>query len=353
MFEIILNNINCCAIMYGEKVRKHMKTYTKKNKNYHSKKPLIKKPTAISKMKEKLSIEGTVFCGSHKFACGWSVPIYEINTVHALTQIIGYAKFINRAYGDVYYRGECNLHDGLMPSIFRRCASANSFNSMKMLVDKVVKDDKFIKTLNLDEQDDVSSAYAIEGMLQHYGLKTRYIDMVDNHWVALWMGQNELEVLTQIDKYYRYRKREFKIVEMIDNAISNGKCCCNNMYQYILLIAIPGNLNRINNGIYSSGSFDLINLRQALPSIFLRPHAQHGYVVRRHVAGGDVKSYDLAANVIGVLKIRIDLVSLWLGNGELLSQANLFPAPAFDNGYDILLSRKDLFNNEFSIPKFI
>lgn len=329
-----------------------MKIHSNKKK-FPSRKPLIKETTAIQKIKENLSIEGTRFCGNHKFSCGSAVPIYEIDSIYALNQTIGYAKFINKAYGDVYYRGECKLHDSLIPSVFRGRANTDSFNPIKSLMDKIISDDKFIKTLNLDKQDKVSSQCTFEGMLQHYGLKTRYIDLVDNHWVALWMGQNKLEELTKIDKYYHYCKRVLKIDEMIKNAMSHNNCYSEDMYQYVLLIAIPGNLNRSNNGIYSSSNFTLVNLRQALPSIFLRPHAQHGYVVRKCVSGGNIKSYDLAENVIGILKIRIDLVSNWLGNGELLSQANLFPPPAFDNGYDILLKRTDFFYEGFVISKFI
>ena len=61
----------------------------------------------------------------------------------------------------------------------------------------------------------------------------------------------------------------------------------------------------------------------------------------------------MATNVVGIIKIRIDRAKQWLGNGELLSQENLFPPPAFDNGYDVLLSRTDLFDNNFTIARYI
>ena len=41
-------------------------------------------------------------------------------------------------------------------------------------------------------------------------------------------------------------------------------------------------------------------------------------------------------------------------NGELLTQNNLFPPPAYDYGFDLLLSRDDLFkDSEYSIAKYV
>ena len=97
----------------------------------------------------------------------------------------------------------------------------------------------------------------------------------------------------------------------------------------------------------------MVDLRQALPSVFLRPHAQHGLIVRKKVAPPcTLESYDMAPNVVGIIKIRIDRE--WIGTWELLTQDNLFPSPAFDYGYDLLLKRNDLFEEEeFQIAKFV
>lgn len=55
----------------------------------------------------------------------------------------------------------------------------------------------------------------------------------------------------------------------------------------------------------------------------------------------------MSSQVIGILRVRVDRVKKWLGDGELLSQANLFPPPTSDYGYDILLSRDDLFSENY------
>jgi len=108
-------------------------------------------------------------------------------------------------------------------------------------------------------------------------------------------------------------------------------------------------------GIGESKEYITVDLRQALPSVFLRPHAQHGLIVRKKVTTPCTpESYDMASSVVGIIQIRIDRVKEWIGTGALLTQDNLFPAPAYDYGYDLLLQRGDLFEEEeFQIAKFV
>lgn len=78
-----------------------------------------------------------------------------------------------------------------------------------------------------------------------------------------------------------------------------------------------------------------IDLRKALPSTFLRPCSQHGWVVR----GKDV-SYDFDSQISCVIRVNIDLAKEMLGSGTLLSQENFFPDETIDQGYNILLERQ-------------
>lgn len=312
----------------------------------------VHRQTPMKLLADNLSIAGTKPSGKHKFSCGNEVPVFEVTSIHALNQIIGYAKFINRAYGDVYYRGECRLHDTLRPSLLRKSdsASASSYQ-LNTLIRKYITDQKFSKLLKMDDKDGYSNETIIEGMLQHYGVPTRCIDLVDNHWIALWMGLNKCQSLKQMNSYYHYNQRIIPYPEIAMGTALNT----DDLYQYILLIAIPGGNKRKNNGVYESKDYVKVDLRQALPSIFLRPHAQHGLLVRRIPKDGNLSSaYDVAVSVMGILKIRIDLSASWLGNGQLISQDNLFPAPGYDNGYDLLLSRNDLIEESgFEIARFV
>ena len=305
----------------------------------------------MNQIKNNLRIAGTEYVGEHYFFNGRNVPIYEVHTVHGLNQIIGYAKFNNNNYGNVFYRGECKLHQSLIPSLYRgykhTSEKTKKFNKLLHLIHT---DDRFRRELKLIETDPEKQEIKIEGMLQHYGVPTRYIDIVDNHWVALWMGLHKTQCLKNLGRYCHYNKRELPLSEML----CGSKTDMDTLYQYILLIAVPD--ERVNNGdgIEIMDNLIVVDLRKALPSIFLRPHAQHGLVLRkRGEDSNNADFYDISNNVIGILKIRIDRADEWLGNGQLLTQDNLFPSPGYDYGYDLLLSKNDLFSQtEFEITKY-
>lgn len=107
------------------------------------------------------------------------------------------------------------------------------------------------------------------------------------------------------------------------------------------------------DGISETEEFVTVDIRKALPSIYLRPHAQHALVVRRRDNNNnDARYYDLSSQVVGILRIRIDRASLWLGNGQLVTKDNLFPSPSIDQGYNNLLMHSDIFTNPFEIIKY-
>lgn len=302
-------------------------------------------------IKNNLRIEGTGYIGEYYFSNGRNVPIYEVYSVHGLNQMIGYAKFTYNNYGSVFYRGECRLHQSLIPSLFRECKYTSSkAKKLNELLHLIHADNRLERELKLSDVDPEKQEIKIEGMLQHYGVPTRFIDVVDNHWIALWMGLYKIQTLKRINKYYHYKKRELPLSEML----CGSKTSEDMLYQYILLIAIPD--ERVNNGdgIEIMDDVITVDLRKALPSMFLRPHAQHGLVIRnRGKDCNNVTFYDVSNNVIGILKIRIDRTDEWLGNGQLLTQDNLFPSPGYDYGYDLLLSREDIFmKTEFEIAKY-
>lgn len=320
-----------------------------------SKKSTPKRLNSPKQLSDKLSINGTNFVEKYHFTCGNVVPVYEVDTVHAFNQLIGHAKFNNQAYGNVFYRGECKLHDALKPPLFRNAKNIDKpTERLSQLIQKIMDDSHLKRELKVDGQTFDIARHKIEGLLQHYGIPTRFIDVVDNHWIALWMGLNRAEKIKQLSQYYHYSERTIPLVELAQNAVINDE----DLFQYVLLIAVPFSERRVLNGIQTSSDYIEVDLRQALPSIFLRPHAQHGLVLRRKVhndalyKGAD--AYDMAPSVIGIIKIRIDRVHEWIGTGELLTQDNLFPPPAYDYGYDLLLMRDDLFTHtDFSVARYV
>lgn len=267
----------------------------------------------------------------HTFETGHEVPIYLIEDIHDLNQIIGYVKFINKECGDVYYRGQNKLYNTMQPSLYHPDESGLS-NSKKVeelnaLIKRIKSDSKLMKELNLNASDSESDII-IESVLQHYGVPTRCNDVVDNHWIALWFGAHRFENKI-LDKciYATYHKRSVNYLD-VDEEI----------YQYLILI---GGSKRDNlNGVSRQGKIVTVDLRKTLPSTFLRPHSQHGIIIKNDVPK---ECCDLADNVVCILKIRIDKAQSWLGDGKLVSYENLFPSEFHDRLYRILLSRNDIF----------
>lgn len=281
--------------------------------------------------------------GMHRFKNGHEVGLFEVNDYRALNQLIGYAKFLNTDYGDVYYRGEVELHETLLPSISRKSGSANYERVLNNVIAQTLNDTRFAKTAKLlGFKGRHNPRLVAEAMLQHYGYSTHFIDVVDNHWIALWFGLNKYRTIKNLSEYCLYEKRKVNPIELI-NAKDDAKT---EIFQYMILVAVDNNAAPVERGIYIGNDIITIDLRSSLPSIFLRPHAQHGLVIRKNIHQPG-ESFDMASNVIAVVRLRIDHVSGWIGEGSLLSNQNLFPSPAYDYGYELLLQRTDLFATEY------
>ncbi len=279
----------------------------------------------------------------------------KIPMTHLSSDLVGFTPLDNirmkkQGGGMNYVHGGISLQECVVPVIeFKNMrTTSKKFVDVKKATLELISQSRKVNPNDID-----TSKIKIEGMLQHYGVPTRFIDVVDNHWVALWMGLNQTDRPKQYNQYYHYTERSIPLVEL-----AKGDPLPDDLlFQYILLIAVPFSNSRTFTGIQSSADYIEVDLRQALPSTFLRPHAQHGLVLRRKVhqpASCGTDAYDMAPAVIGIIKIRIDKVHEWMGNGKLLTQNNLFPPPAYDYGYDLLISRDDLFkDSEYSIARYV
>lgn len=296
-----------------------------------------------------MKFQDSSFYKIHKYSSGWEVPVYNIGSYNGLNQAIGYAKFIN-SDASIFYRGECRLNLTMQPSIFRGIISQGARDSAKSRLNRMIKnalsDEKFSNFIRLDINS-FGSEHIMESVLQHYGIATRCIDVVDNHWAALWFGLNECIMSKSINKYYQYKKRIIRLLDTLHTDDDDEK-----LYQYVVLLAtdLP---SKDCSGIVINDNVITIDLRAAIPSVFLRPHAQHGWVIKKN----DNKynsDYDLSESVIAILRIRVDLADEWLGAGELLSVGNMFPTPGIDQGYDVLLTRTDIFKDSINaITRFV
>lgn len=308
------------------------------------------------------TIEGCQFIEDFKFDRGHVAPLYEISTTGAFNQIIGYAKFQNALYGNVYYRGVSDIFPNVLPSIMRHRTKGIP-KDLHSIMNKMAESDYYIDSLKLISKGDFEldikttiryNKHIIEGLLQHYIGFTRFLDVVDNHWVALWMGNHRFIMHGRGKRFCDCVNRDLSVGTIYEN-IANNVNLDKNLYNYILLIAMPFADRLPIRGIVETENFIEIDLRQALPSIYLRPHAQHALVIRRRDIEkyqNDAKYYDMASQVVAILRIRIDNANLWLGDGQFLKKENLFPSPSIDQGYNNLLMQNQTFTHPFEIIKY-
>jgi hypothetical protein len=267
------------------------------------------------------------------FDSGATAPIYDIQSVQGLNRVIGYFKMIYSDCENVYYRGQVALYKTVSPSGFRN-NSIRSYNNINRKLNHLLEKCEKELSSNLHLQDkNTYGKLIIESVLQHYGTDTRCIDVVDNHWIALWFGLYKFDKIKRKSGIYaRYLKRTSDLRD------TDQASCYEKEYQYILLIAADKQDDKKSNvsGITYGRDLITIDLRRCIPSQYLRPHAQHGLIVKKNLHTMD-ESYDISNNVVAILRLNINMVDDWLGTGELLSVKNLFPPAIYDEGYDVLL----------------
>lgn len=122
---------------------------------------------------------------------------------------------------------------------------------------------------------------------------------------------------------------------------------CNSDSLYLFLYVADTNVSDFH-GLYLGKNTYTIDLRKALPSTFLRPCSQHGWIVR-----GKIEDFDFRENIACVIQVNINLANQMLGNGSLLSQDNFFPKDDIDQGYNVLLQRQEQSRLSSSHPKIL
>jgi len=244
--------------------------------------------------------------------------IFHARDTHALIQAAGYLKHVRGSKNSelVYFRGESKLYPALTPTAFRGMSTQRAESSAIGRINTAIG--QFARPLKS------TGSYAHEALLQHYGLKTTWIDLVDNIWVALWFACHTARSVGPCSEYMHFERR-------VPRTDSTGKA-------YVLLIAADAVApDKTRPGLYSGSNTELVDLRIAAPSVFLRPHAQHGLLMRRK---GDTigRPIDYSSQVRGILEIDLEDALEWLGNSTALSTHSLFPPPSYDNGYGNLLT---------------
>lgn len=245
--------------------------------------------------------------------------VYHVSTPHALIQAAGYLKFIEGPnQQSVFFRGQRRLYGSLSPTLYRGIATQKAQSNRSTAIAVACRT---IATNNTIFNQVPSEAH--EPLLQHYGLNTTWIDLVDNVWVALWFACYRAMTSGAYGQFLHFERRN-----PADEAAP---------FAYILLVAADLVLSDpFVPGLWKGSRTELIDLRAAAPSIFLRPHAQHGVLFRMR-ANGAMRPIDYSAQVLDIIRIDLRNALRWLGEGMMLSTHALFPPPYYDRGYSFLL----------------
>lgn len=243
------------------------------------------------------------------------LKILDVEESHALIMAAGYLK--HNSLEGVYFRGQSKLYYDLRPALYRGIDSVTGKTNREQRLNQ-----------KINEYREACSAfskfgdYAAEPLLQHYGLKTTWIDLVDNIWVALWFACYETK-LTRDGHFLHFQKR------VINNQ---------NKYAYIYLVGADLTMRRKDKpGYWNGDNTELVDLRVAAPSYFLRPHAQHGLLFRCKGEPGNGRPLDYSGQIRGIVRIPLEKAFDWLGDGHIVGVHSLFPPAYYDNGYKILL----------------
>jgi hypothetical protein len=248
------------------------------------------------------------------------IAVLHADEPHALVMAAGYLKFKlakDKSEG-IYFRGQRKIYESLSPTLYRDTPSAKVQNAKHAALSNLVQ--RFVDSGNIFGS---FGGYAHEALLQHYGINTTWMDLVDNVWVALWFACHQAMSVGKRGEFVHFERR---------------LPSSSNPYAYLLLIAADINhRSRDKPGYYHGNQTELIDLRMAAPSVFLRPHAQHGLLFRRK---GDTtgRALDYSSQIRGVIRVDLGKALDWLGSGKMVNTHSLFPPPFYDNGYQLLLT---------------
>lgn len=261
--------------------------------------------------------------------------VLTIADPHDLVQVIGWLKY-RSAPETVVYRGQTALCHAMTPSGLRgvdlhgrstlaralriytdliagECLCPNgphNYGQAHLCLERTRRSSPIVRGTH---------RAAVEPLLQHYGLATRWLDVVDNVWVALWFACHE-----QVTRgRFAYHQRRSPDQE------SAG-------FAYIAVIR-TGELSATTIPGYFVGSETrLVDLRYAVPSVYLRPHAQHGLLVAPAKLP-DADQVTLTPQVVAYLEVHLGDALAWLGSGMMASSFVFFPPAVRDEGYRRLL----------------
>lgn len=243
-------------------------------------------------LKKKVELEFGATAYRSRLFCGEPAIVARFASQLRQTVISHYAPGTK-----VLMRGQPADYPGMVPGLFRpptnsiepsRLVSAES--RLEKQVRRRIKLGRFKKP-------------QLAALLQHYGYRTTWLDVVDNLWTAIWFATNSIE---PANTRVRCAARRTSGTGWIYFLVADGR----------------------------SGGCTAIDLRETHHGLSLRPHAQQGWSVRS--CGSNIS--ELNNSVVGCVEFPIS--GKWAFGGHLGSSEFLFPPRRLDDTLGRLIANE-------------
>lgn len=231
---------------------------------------------------------------AYSFNNGW--PYLEVDSPVVLARFsaeIRQAVIAKYGSAKIYCRGQDEHFHSMKPSLFR---APNEHYSINCLL-KAEKD--FAASLSESRLSKRFHRSELPALLQHYGVRTSWLDVVDNLYVAIWFATHSW--------------REYKWINRPDREYG---------WLYFISTCSP------------SSSLKVVDLRDKHHHLSTRPHTQHGVSVTRDKNTWPTSALDFDDFVVAT--VRLQCTSPWRLAGVMASAQYLFPDASEDNTLKLL-----------------
>jgi len=237
-------------------------------------------------------------------------PCVIAHTYRALISAVGYFKYNHPT--PLLLRGQTACF-GLMHASLHRAAPFPSDANIEAFLRR------YRKALNVDTTS--VSKLSTEPLLQHYGIRTRWLDVVDSVPHALFFATHQLVKSPLKTGHLTYvpSRAEYGILYLLDAGA---------------LTATRRNGATVHGCWRGSQGIDLVDLRKLKPSLALRPHAQHGLLLRDTAGRVDLWDRLLARIAVPTASAR-----QWISSTAFAPE-EFFPHRTWDGVFGHLLSPK-------------
>lgn len=237
-------------------------------------------------------------------------PCLRVRTYRALVRVVGYFRY--HAASALVYRGQTMCFGKMKASLHRRSSAPPDAEVESFLR-------RFRTAMDVDRT--AVSKLSTEALLQHYGLDTRWLDVVDSLPHALFFACHDMcpSPLLQGTQTFLPSLREYGFVYVLD--VGHLR---------------PVRRDRRTVIGYSRSSLGLkvVDLRALKPSNALRPHAQHGLLV-----SAPSEAPDLWPHLVARVAVPVREARAWIA-GDATDRTSLFPPPVWDTFYGVMLSAR-------------